>query len=303
MRYGRRSAKFLTTEGGAEGGAATFFLHQDHHGPGQRRPAGEAGATVLSSITTASQYPHLFALREELRSWSFLQLDPAALRSPSPKNAPETLVSDGSNLATVLRRISAETGTETRPAGSLAEINADLSAFVPGFMGLDVEPYDEGRAYRVRLRSAAAAFSSQVVSDGTLRILALLTLLHDPRHHGVVCFEEPENGIHPASLQTFLGMLRLMATPSDRAPGDPSGRLCQLLLNSHSPVVLSHLEPGEVVFADTVTSLDPAAQTRSRHTRMRPVRAQGPSGPDDAGETVRPFEVRQYLQSVKRQSA
>ena len=35
-------------------------------------------------------------------------------------------------------------------------------------------------------------FSSRVLSDGTLRMLALATLKNDPEHQGVLCFEEPE---------------------------------------------------------------------------------------------------------------
>ncbi|MFH1814110.1 MAG: AAA family ATPase [Pseudomonadota bacterium] len=33
---------------------------------------------------------------------------------------------------------------------------------------------------------------------------ALLTLLHDPRHRGLICFEEPENGVHPARVKQLV---------------------------------------------------------------------------------------------------
>jgi predicted ATPase len=152
---------------------------------------------VLSSFTSA-EFPHLYALREELRSWRFLQLDPSVLRRPSPTTASEDLEPDGSDLATVLARIQADTKTPTRPTGVLAEIAADLAALIPGVVGLTVEHDDRTREYRIDIGMAGGPpFSSRVVSDGTLRVLGLLTLLHDPKYGGLICFEEPENGIHP----------------------------------------------------------------------------------------------------------
>jgi len=38
---------------------------------------------------------------------------------------------------------------------------------------------------------------SWVVSDGTLRLLALTLLAYAPDVHGIYLIEEPENGIHP----------------------------------------------------------------------------------------------------------
>ena len=240
---------------------------------------------------------------EELRSWKFLQLDPGALRKPSPKNAPESLEPDGSNLATVLARIKSETRADSRPQGALADIAGDLSGLISGVTGVDVEEDELNRRYRIQIRAAGGhPFSSQVVSDGTLRILALLTMLHDPKHAGLVCFEEPENGIHPARLEALIRVLRKMVTRADTEPADGRVPLSQMLLNSHSPVVLSHLSSAEMVLADTVTTLDPVARQRVRRTRMRPIR------PRDQGELMSAefedgtyadrFEVDRYLKTV-----
>jgi hypothetical protein len=43
-------------------------------------------------------YPHVFAVREELRSLKFLHLNPDALRQPSSIKAPSFLSSEGQNL-------------------------------------------------------------------------------------------------------------------------------------------------------------------------------------------------------------
>jgi len=298
MKYGRPTP-FLSTQD--EDGDPSFHIHQDARA-GRKRSALAAEATILSSITSA-EFPHLFALREELRSWKFLQLDPGALRKPSPKNAPESLEPDGSNLATVLARIKAETRTDTRPLGNLADIAGGLAALISGTTGVDVEEDELNRRYRIQIRAAGAhPFSSQVVSDGTLRVLALLTMLHDPKHAGLVCFEEPENGIHPARLEALIGVLRKMVTRADVEPVDESVPLSQMLLNSHSPVVLSHLDESEMVLADTVTTLDPNLRARVRRTRMRPIRRRDQGDLMNSGVEEGPyadrFEVDRYLNTV-----
>jgi predicted ATPase len=302
MTYGR-STPFLSTQ--EVNGLPTFHIHQDPTG-GRNRSASAAETTILSSITSA-EFPHLFALREELRSWKFLQLDPGALRKPSLKNAPEMLEPDGSNLPTVLARIEAETRMDSRPHGVLTDIGADLSRLISGIARVDVEEDELNRKFRVKIQVGGEhAFSSQVVSDGTLRVLALLTMLHDPKHRGLVCFEEPENGIHPARLGALIGILRGMVTRADRTHYDTDGALVQMLLNSHSPVVLSHLDSTEMVFADTVTVLDPATRSRQRKTRMRRILPddQGvlPIGPDERGGHATRFDVAQYLQTVLQQA-
>lgn len=302
MSYGR-STPFLSTR--EVDGIPTFHIHQDPSG-GRKRSASAAETTILSSITSA-EFPHLFALREELRSWKFLQLDPGALRKPSAKNAPELLEPDGSNLPTVLARIEAETRTEVRPSGALADIGADLSSLISGVARVDVEDDDTNRKYRVRIQVGGEhPFSSEVVSDGTLRVLALLTMLHDPKHSGLVCFEEPENGIHPARLAALIDVLRRMVTRAGDPHYDQATPLNQMLVNSHSPVVLSHLEPTEYVFADTVWSIEPGNQSRLRKTRMRPVlpNDQGELVPvrGQRGEFATRFDVQRYLQTVVDQA-
>jgi predicted ATPase len=298
MKYGRRTPWLETL---VSNGRSSFEIRQDGRA-GRARSAEAAEATILSSVTSA-EFPHLFALREELRSWRFLQLDPAGLRRPSPTTAPDELEPDGSNLATVLARLKAETATDARPRGALADIAADLASLIPGILDLEVEPDAHTREYRIDIGMRdERPFSARVVSDGTLRVLALLTLLHDPRRRGLVCFEEPENGIHHARLKAMIGRLRELVTDPSDPDVDEKEPLYQMLLNSHSPVVLSCLDSGDMVFADLVSVVDGAAGTITRKTRIRPVRTkeQGELQPEEASDYVGTFEVQKYLSSVDR---
>ena len=267
LKYARQKP-WLTTEAGSDREGAVFNVHQDGK-QGRNRPASAAEATVLYSITNA-EFPHLFALREEMRHWRLLQLDPTLLRKPVPVAASDELEPDGSNLAAVLARLKAETASEAQPRGVLDDIAVDLNNLIPGIRKLDADLHDASREYRVELTMRdGLPFSSRVLSDGTLRVLALLTLLHDPAHRGLICFEEPENGVHPGRVKLLVRQLGNMVTdPHGYEEGQGVMPLSQFFLNSHSPVVLSALleraEQGElqvregaVMFADMATVVDP----------------------------------------------
>ena len=260
---------FLAVE--KDGATQEIKIHQDGTA-GRRRslPLGEAEATALSTIRTAEEFPHLFALREELASLLYLQLDPAAERLPSDLLAPDRLEPNGSNLAKVLARIRAETRTDDRPNGVLDDIRAELANLVPGVLDLEVERNEAAREYQLFLKMRDdARFSSRVISDGTLRIVALLTMLYDPRHRGVICFEEPENGVHEARVQGVIELLRASCTDLRVAPESETTKLTQIIVNTHSSAVLSCLNPHEIILAETVSISDPNASRVSRRTRMR----------------------------------
>lgn len=302
-----RQKPWLTTEESVDGLA--FNIHQDGK-QGRNRPASAAEATVLYSITNA-EFPHLFALREEMRHWRLLQLDPTLLRRPVPATVSDVLDADGSNLAAVLTQLKAETASVEKPHGVLREIAAELNHLIPGVAELDANLHEASREYRIHLTMRdGLPFSARVISDGTLRVLALMTLLHDPRHRGLICFEEPENGVHPGRIKQLVQQLRDIVTdPSQYLTDDGSPPLSQLLLNSHSPVVLSalidnELRPidGAVLFADTAAVTDPVRKEQRRKTRLRPVRSRPQASlfedDADAHGIVSDLEVRKVLDTV-----
>ncbi|OJU86857.1 MAG: hypothetical protein BGO13_01295 [Burkholderiales bacterium 66-5] len=306
LKYAR-SKPWLTTEQRDEG--LTFSIHQDGKS-GRNRPASAAAATVLYSVTNA-EFPHLFALREEMRHWRLLQLDPAVLRRPVPATASDVLDADGSNLAAVLAQLKTLTMSPARPQGVLSDVAAELNQLIPGVTRLEAQLHDASREYRIELTMRdGLPFTSRVISDGTLRVLALLTLLHDPRHRGLVCFEEPENGVHPGRVKLLVQRLRDMVThPADLAEADEMAPLSQLLLNSHSPVVLSalidrdlHPIDGTVLFADTSSVSDPQSQEVRRKTRLRPVRPRVQAEMFDVAQGVQSFvsdfEVKTVLETA-----
>lgn len=226
-------------------------------------PAPEASRTALSTISTA-EFPHLYALRHLLSSLRFLEINPTAARRPSDRFESKVLHPDASNLAAVLAHLRDVTSSSERPDGSINDISIDLATLIPSVK--KVEVFDEVKDYSFGVKTSdGLQFSSRVISDGTLRLLALLAVINDPDRTGILCFEEPENGVHEGRIDTLIDLLR-RASFIDEDASDP---LFQVLINTHSPAVLQALQDEEIVAADVVASIDPDSMTRETKTRMR----------------------------------
>ncbi len=78
------------------------------------------------------------------------------------------------------------------------------------------------------------------ISDGTLRILAFLTALYQEDTPSIICFEEIENGVHPWLLHKMMELLKIVST--EGITGNP----VQVLVTTHSPVLLNYVEPHQV---------------------------------------------------------
>jgi predicted ATPase len=291
LRYGHTAALLETGE--ASDGEPVFVLAPEVAGDHRREiPAGAAESTVLSSITSVADHPSLYALKRELQSWQFLHLEPAALRRASPGGPDDQLSPDGGNLALVLRRI--ERRTRDEYGSLLDEIAVDLTRVVRGVVRVEVAENAAQEQWEVYLETRdEGRISARITSDGTLRALAILTALHDPEARGLICVEEPENGIYPQRLRVLLEALRNLVTNprSDEFGPEFDVPMIQLLISSHSPVVLRELPADQLTVFDWVTRI--AQGQRGRVTRARRIRAAQP-------EPVPIEEVGLYVSEAER---
>lgn len=289
--YGRYTTPFIRSDDTGD----VLLVRQDgpsKSGSPMRLSLKEASRTALSTITTA-EFPHLYALRKALRSIRFLEINPTAARAANDRFEKTTLSPSASNLAAVLNRLRDQTRSDNRPDGVLADIATDLTALIPSVCNVRVQS-DYQRQYSFNVGfTGDLSFSSRVISDGTLRILALLTILNDPGRKGTLCFEEPENGVHEGRIPTLISILR-DATEIDPDPTQPT---FQVILNTHSPKVMAALEDTEIVAADVVSVVNPQAKGRSSRTRMRTGVKPSPDLIDPDRYLVR-AEVDRLLQRV-----
>ncbi len=276
-----------------------IYLYPDDNQEGRitRFYAAEVERTVLSRGVDI-EYPHAFAAQQELRSLRFLHLNPEALRQPSSTKSSRFLSTDGSNLPTVLIRM------QSQDKFALVDVSRDMANLVPGIITIRIQQDKASDKYVIYAETSdRRSFSSQVLSDGTLRLLALATLRNDPQFRGVLCLEEPENGVHPFRLKNMTRLLREMATDFND-PEQVDEPLRQVLVTTHSPTFIS--QPGmldSLLFAYTVTQIVPGQPTVDV-TRMVPIVAQKtvsyPLAGTDIGKAEMSYtldEVRKYLDS------
>jgi predicted ATPase len=160
-----------------------------------------------------------------------LALNSEALRRPSPPGSPRTFRPDGSNLPWVVAEL---------PEDRLRDWVSHVAQALPDLRGVaTVERPEDRHRYLVLKYKTALEAPSWLVSDGTLRLLALTLLAYLPKLEGIYLVEEPENGIHPRAVEAALQSL---ASVYD----------AQVLMATHSPVVLSLTRPEQLLcFART----------------------------------------------------
>ncbi len=269
---------FAPIAGYAVGGTDDFITLKQNERRVIESPSAwpeERQASAAHAYLSGARSSNANAVRRDLWGYRLLQLDASRLRAPSEGIDSEALAVDASNLPTILAGL---------PAPRLGEIRADLVRLVPGIASFEVVPEDDGFRIDFEL-SGGQRLPARLVSDGTLRALALLTALRlDPRP-SLIAIEEPENGIYPGKLRALLSLLRDVSErryddPDSieemMAPGRARGAAgilfahllpTQILLTTHSPVVLAALRahPEHLRFVDTVR------RNGERITRVRGV--------------------------------
>ena len=247
----RRHGHFISTEG------MVIRLHQDVGSRGRQVPfpAASLPRTVLSSTT--AENPTALVARREMESWRLLQLEPSAMRKPDAFNGPDELGADGSHLAATLYRLGrgerGESGNgredaESRVHGQVANRLSELVEEVAE-LRVDRDERRELLTVNVRMRDGTE-HPARALSDGTLRFLALSVLELDPQCRGLLCLEEPENGIHPERIPAMLSLLRDIATDTEDPVGDDNP-LRQVIVNTHSPAVVSQVPENSLLVAES----------------------------------------------------
>ena len=246
---GRRHADFISTAG--EGENRVIKLHQDGGSSGRPLPrsADHLPRTVLS-IANAAESPTVLAARREMESWQMLQLEPSALRRHDEFGAPTHLGADGRYLAATLYRL----GRHDQKVYS--QIANRLAELIDGVHDIRIEPDEKRELLTLHVKNEEGTFHpARALSDGTLRFLALAVLESDPHIQGVLCLEEPENGIHPARIPAILQLLRDIAVDTQEPVGEDNP-LSQVIVNTHSPAVCQQVPDESVVLVKAREDLD-----------------------------------------------
>jgi AAA15 family ATPase/GTPase len=124
---------------------------------------------------------------------------------------------------------------------SFDELEERLTRLVPNIQRIAL-PRANNQTFLLELidRYSEHHIPASDISDGTLRILAFLTALYQEETPSIICFEEIENGVHPWLLHKMMELLKTVSTEGI------TGKPVQVLITTHSPVLLNYVEPHQV---------------------------------------------------------
>jgi predicted ATPase len=196
--------------------------------------------SILSQRRDPDTYPEITYLGQQFsriaifQEWSFGRR--TLLRGSQPTDLPtDFLLPDGSNFVLVLHDLLQRSATDEK----LVE---HLRRFYEAARRIRTRVY-AGRIELFIEEESNVEIPAARLSDGTLRYLALLTILLHPSPPPLVCIEEPELGLHPDILPVIAGLLL-----------DASKRT-QLVVTTHSDALVSALSevPEAVVVCEPST--------------------------------------------------
>ena len=188
-----------------------------------------ASANSGSSVEGAEVREIALIINAILSSYRYVHLTKDHLKGYSDAGPREKLSPNGDNLTNVLYHL------YTKHPAVLEEITAKMRRWVPGLADIVPEITSDER---ILLRFKDAQFDklmpAQYMSGGTMRLTALLTLLHETDATGLLGIEEPENELHPQLLYRLMEEFEKAAEKR------------QLFVTTHSPLILDALSPEQV---------------------------------------------------------
>ncbi len=192
-------------------------------------PLSSPEALAVNALGQLAENPRVVALRDFIIGWHLSHLSSEDARRQPEAGPQERLSKTGSNLANVIQYLS-----EDHPA-FLEFVFERLRERVPKIETVTADQMPDGRLLlQIKDGPFAAPVMARFASDGTLKMLSYLVLLHDPMPPPFIGIEEPENFLHP----------RLLHGLAEECRG--ATEKTQILVTTHSPFFLDALHPSEV---------------------------------------------------------
>lgn len=184
-------------------------------------PPATVDRLYLVAVSGLAEFRPLY---DALSHMGFYNLNPDEIRELQPSDTGEVLKRDGSNLSSVLSLMERE---DKEARGQIVEF---LSKVVTGIQDVDVQRFGKKETLvfrqRVGTNEEPWRFTSENMSDGTLRALGVLTALFQAKKVPFVGIEEPEVAVHPGAAGIIRDGLR------------SASKRTQVVVTSHSPDLL-----------------------------------------------------------------
>ena len=187
---------------------------EPHNSPWQELGSGHSEAKILEarSLDDHGLGSTATAIVETLRDCSSYQFHDTSDRSPIKKTWDASdwgrLRGDGGNLAAVLHHL------EQNDLRRYESICRHVGRVLPVFDRFALEERHDRVILRWKVKNSDRTYGAHLASDGSLRLIALITLLNLPSEllPRVILLDEPELGLHPAAVSLIGGMIRSLAS-------------------------------------------------------------------------------------------
>lgn len=188
-------------------------------------------------LATYGRLGELRTFSNYLSSWRVYNID-AAIAKQASGSADSDLERYGNNIVPYVARVLKDRELRER-------LLLDIREAVPYIRDIQSDRVLSYQTLRFLEEDSGSEFQLAQMSDGTIRLLGLLTILRQPVPPAVVVIEEPENALHMHAVHSFLQVARRVAMADDFAS--------QVFMTSHSPAVV-----------DEMLSLDAMRETDGR---------------------------------------
>lgn len=161
----------------------------------------------------------------------------APLRKKANTNDNRVLKEDGDNLPAYLYYLQ-----EKHPL-NFKRIEKTIQSIIPFFERFNLEPafLDEDKILLewTEKEHPETYFNANHLSDGSLRFIALVTLLLQPKLPKVIIIDEPELGLHPTAINKLSGLIKSAAAKD-----------CQIIISTQSVTLLNNFDAEDIITVD-----------------------------------------------------
>ena len=209
--------------------------------------------TYLLLLQGEKHFPVALWVRNILmESIYVLVLNSAAMRRPTSPSIQRTFRTDGSNLPLVVRELRNDHKEDFK------DWLEHLRTVLPDLQTIDVieRPEDRHLYLNVHYSTLEHPVPSWLLSDGTLRLLALTLLAYLPHHQGIHLIEEVENEVHPRAIEAIFESLSSMYDG-------------QVLLTTHSPLIVGLTERKQILCFSKNASGATSIARGSEHPKLK----------------------------------
>jgi predicted ATPase len=225
---------------------------------GRREEKNQNHTKLSDARLSGPEYSAIDRCRKELAGWRVYYLDPrSAMRASVPPAEVDDIGIHGECISQFLYRL------KKQQSDRYQLVVKTLKTLIPSITNVSVALDENRGVLELSITQYGVMYSARIVSEGTLRILALCAIAHNPWAGSLIGIEEPENGVQPQRIELIAKVLCSLSSDAR-----------QVIVTSHSPLFCSSALAEARSMEKPVSLL--AVSNDRRRTKIRSFDANGP---------------------------